>query len=155
MTALTTRPMVRTTETSMPETASTMTRIYGIRRTQSMGALTGMAAPDFPINIYSTATIRAAGPAILMFILNLSAIEQPWVRVAAMVVSDMKDRLSPKKAPPTMIAVMKGTLAAMPSAPAAASSWAIPAATGTRATMVPTLVPMAIEMKQAARKSPA
>ena len=34
-------------------------------------------------------------------------------------------------------------------------SAAIPAAMGTRATIVPTLVPMAIEMKQAARKIPA
>ena len=33
--------------------------------------------------------------------------------------------------------------------------WAIPAAMGTRATMVPTLVPMLSEMKQAARKKPA
>ena len=33
-------------------------------------------------------------------------------------------------------------------------SVAIPAATGTRATMVPTLVPIAIEMKQEARKRP-
>ena len=73
--------------------------------------------------------------------------EQPWVRVAAMVVSEMKERLSPKKAPPTMMAVIIGRL--MPVCPA------MPAAIGTRATMVPTLVPMAMEMKQAARKSPA
>ena len=86
--------------------------------------------------------------------------EQPWVRVAAIVVSEMNERLSPKNAPPTIIAVMKGTLvctAANVSAPPGApeSSLAIPAATGTRATMVPTLVPTDIEMKHEARKRPA
>ena len=73
--------------------------------------------------------------------------EQPWLLVAATVVSEMKDRLSPKKAPPTMMAVMKGR--PMP------VSEAMPVAMGTRATMVPTEVPMAMEMKQAARKKPA
>ena len=82
-----------------------------------------------------------------MFALNLSAMEHPWVRVAAMVVSEMKERLSPKNDPPTTIAVMNG--AEMP------VSAAIPVATGTRATIVPTLVPTAIDMKQDARKSPA
>ena len=73
--------------------------------------------------------------------------EQPWVLVAATVVSEMKDRLSPKKAPPMTTAVTRGT-------PTPVSA-AMPAAMGTRATIVPTLVPMAIEMKQAARKIPA
>ena len=63
------------------------------------------------------------------------------------VVSEMNDRLSPKKEPPTMIAVIRAT-----SVPV---SIAIPAAIGVSAAMVPTLVPMDMEMKQAARKSPA
>ena len=54
-----------------------------------------------------------------------------------------------------MMAVMNGVPAKNPVTPASASSSAIPAATGTRATMVPTLVPIDIDMKQAARKSPA
>ena len=77
----------------------------------------------------------------------MSDIEHPCVLVAAMVVSDMKERLSPKKAPPATIAVMNPV--------PVPDSAAIPAATGTRATMVPTLVPMAIEMKQEAMKRPA
>ena len=81
--------------------------------------------------------------------------EQPWVRVAAMVVSEMNDRLSPKKAPPTMIAVMNGVLYRKVPFPPAAIWSAMPAAMGTRATMVPTLVPIDIEMKHAARNSPA
>ena len=93
-------------------------------------------------------TITAAGSTIRMFALNLSAIEHPCVLVAAMVVSDMNDRLSPKNEPPTMIAVMNAT-----SPPVI--SCAIPAPTGTRATIVPTLVPMDIEMKHEARKRPA
>ena len=92
---------------------------------------------------------------ILILALNLSDIEHPWVLVAAMVVSDMNERLSPKNAPPTIMAVMKGVLERTPDAPVRASSSAIPAATGTRATIVPTLVPMDMEMKHAARKSPA
>ena len=46
-----------------------------------------------------------------------------------------------------MTAVIRGTPTPV--------SWAMPAAMGTRATTVPTLVPMAIEMKHAARKRPA
>ena len=72
---------------------------------------------------------------------------QPWVRVAAMVVSEMNERLSPKKAPPTTMAtVMAG------SAPVDA---AMPAAMGARATMVPTEVPIDRDMKQAPTKRPA
>ena len=82
-----------------------------------------------------------------MLALNLSDIEHPWVVVAAMVVSEMKERLSPKKAPPTMRAVSIGS--------EISACADIPEAMGRRATMVPTLVPMDIEMKQAARKSPA
>ena len=73
--------------------------------------------------------------------------EQPWLLVAATVVSEMKERLSPKKAPPTMMAVTNAT--PMP------VSAAMPLAMGTSATMVPTDVPMAMETKQAARKRPA
>ena len=69
-----------------------------------------------------------------------------WVRVAAIVVSDINDKLSPKKAPPTTTAVIKGTPSPVCSA--------IPAATGTNATIVPTEVPIANEIKQAARKIP-
>lgn len=61
-----------------------------------------------------------------------------------MVVSEMNERLSPKKAPPTTIPVMKARFMSVFSA--------MPAATGTSATMVPTEVPMESEMKQAARK---
>ena len=84
---------------------------------------------------------------MMMFVRNLSFISQPAAWVAAMVVSDMKERLSPKKAPPTTIATIKGTLEP--------HSAARPVAIGASATMVPTDVPTAIEMKQAVRNSPA
>ena len=58
----------------------------------------------------------AAGAAIHRFTLNLSCMEQPWVLVAATVVSDMNERLSPKNAPPTIIPVMSGTLEPVPAA---------------------------------------
>ena len=82
-----------------------------------------------------------------VFTRNLSLRRQPCVCVAAMVVSLINERLSPKKAPPTTTAVIIAIGVPV--------LWAIPAAMGTRATMVPTLVPMLKEIKQAARKSPA
>ena len=108
---------------------------------------TGVKSTSMPAKIYKMATIIAAGAAIIIFALNLSDIEHPCVRVAAIVVSEMNERLSPKKDPPTTIAEINA--AEMP------VSAAIPVATGTSATIVPTLVPTAIEMKQAARNSPA
>ena len=86
-----------------------------------------------------------------MLALNLSAIEHSCVLVAAIVVSEIKERLSPKNAPPTIIAVMNAISGVAP----AAISCAMPAPTGTRATMVPTLVPIDIDMKHDARNSPA
>ena len=97
----------------------------------------------------------AAGPTIRMLTLNLSAIEHPCVRVAAIVVSEINERLSPKNDPPTMMAVRNGVDAVNPDAPESAISFAIPAAIGTSATIVPTLVPIDMEMKQEAMKSPA
>ena len=67
--------------------------------------------------------------------------------MATTVVSLMNDRLSPKKAPPTITPTTIAILA-----------WvdrAMPAAIGVSATMVPTLVPMLMDMKQAATNSPA
>ena len=88
----------------------------------------------------------AAGTTMNEFTLNLSLSLQPCVEVAAMVVSEMNDRLSPKKEPPTTTAVRKGMLLPV--------SVAIPTAMGDKATIVPTLVPMLSDMKQAARNSP-
>ena len=64
-----------------------------------------------------------------------------------MVVSEMKERLSPKNAPPVTTAVINAGLLPVSAARAPA--------TGTRAAIVPTLVPMDIEMKQAAMNIPA
>ena len=81
-----------------------------------------------------------------MFALNLSLILQPCVWVATTVVSLMNDRLSPKKEPPTTMAVSNATLEPV--------EWAMPTAIGVRAAMVPTLVPTLRDMKHAARNSP-
>lgn len=78
---------------------------------------------------------------------NLSRMLQPCVRVAIIVVSEMKERLSPKKAPPTTAATSITT----GSPPLSAK----PPATGTKAAMVPTEVPIDNEMKQAAKNNPA
>ena len=89
----------------------------------------------------------ATGMTIKLLTLNLSFMLQPCVRVATMVVSEIKDRLSPNMAPPTTMATMKGVF--MP------VCTAIPTATGVSATIVPTEVPMESEMKQAAINIPA
>ena len=63
-----------------------------------------------------------------------------------MVVSDIKERLSPKKAPPVTAAIIIGR--DIP------DSSHIPVAIGTSATTVPTEVPMQMEIIAAARKTP-
>ena len=89
----------------------------------------------------------AAGVTIKELTRNLSLSLQPCVEVATIVVSEMNERLSPKKDPPTTTAVIRAT-----SVPVC---WATPTAIGVSATIVPTLVPIEMEMKQAAMKSPA
>ena len=91
--------------------------------------------------------MMAAGTTIIEFTRNLSRITHSWVFVEAMVVSEIKDKLSPKKEPPTTTATIKGRAISVFSAS--------PTATGVRATIVPTLVPMDKEIKQAAMKMPA
>ena len=90
---------------------------------------------------------RAAGATIKALTRNLSLSRQPCVCVAIMVVSEINDRLSPKKEPPTIIAVIIAI-----SVPVC---WATPTAIGTKAAIVPTLVPIAMDTKQAARNMPA
>ena len=70
----------------------------------------------------------------------------PWLRVDAMVVSEIMDKLSPKMAPDTK-----------QPATSAASKFAVsikPSATGAIAAMVPIEVPMAVDKKAATRNSP-
>ena len=64
-----------------------------------------------------------------------------------MVVSEMNERLSPKSEPPTTTAVSKATDVSV--------CEATPAAIGVKATIVPTLVPIDSDIKQAAKKMPA
>ena len=90
--------------------------------------------------------MMAAGRAIRMLTRNLSFISTPWVRVAAIVVSEMTERLSPNIDPPTTVPITRGMLS--PVLPA------ISAAIGTSTVIVPTLVPMDIEIRQAMMKSP-
>ena len=73
------------------------------------------------------------------FILNLSFISQPRPRVAAMVVSDTMERLSPNMAPATQAARAMFTLS-----PACSTR---PTAMGAMAVTEPTEVPMETAMK--------
>ena len=54
--------------------------------------------------------IITAGKTIMMFVLNLSFIFTSCVLVAAIVVSEIKDKLSPNIAPPTTIPLTNATL---------------------------------------------
>ena len=100
-------PVVSTMDTSRPIRARTMISRYGMINATSTLPVYGMLSTDNPMITYRPQTMSAAGPTMRMLVLNLSFIVQPCVRVAAMVVSDMNERLSPKKAPPTTIAVIK------------------------------------------------
>lgn len=90
---------------------------------------------------------KTAGRTTIKFALNLSLIFTPSALVAASVVSDMNERLSPKNAPPTTIPTMYGRLSPV--------SWAMPHAIGTTAAIVPMLVPTENEIRQAVMNSPA
>ena len=89
----------------------------------------------------------AAGRAILKFILNLSFNSQPCVRVAAIVVSEIMDKLSPNIAPPTQAATMSASEIPL--------FTEIPAAMGTMAAMVPIEVPVAVPITAEIMKLPA
>ena len=89
----------------------------------------------------------AAGRAMRKFTLNLSFSAQPCVFVAAIVVSEIMERLSPNIAPPTQAAMMRG--AEMP------LFSPMPAAIGMMAATVPMDVPVAVPMKAEMRKIPA
>ena len=86
--------------------------------------------------------IMAAGRAILKLARTLSFMAQPWVLQAAMVVSEMKERLSPNMAPPMTEPMQSGR--ENPETLETAT------AMGVISVMVPTLVPMATETKHAA-----
>ncbi len=90
--------------------------------------------------------MKAAGNTITKLALNFSFILHFCVRVAAIVVSEMKERLSPKKAPPSTTATKKGTYPP--------TLFAKSTARGVRATTVPTDVPIDVEIKHAATKIP-
>ena len=89
----------------------------------------------------------AAGSTIQRFVLNLSAILTPMVLVATIVVSEMKDRLSPKNAPPMMDDTVRAMLASV--------ALASPTPNGLKAMTVPMAVPVAMETKQEDTNSPA
>ena len=97
------------------------------------------APPEVRIKIIARVT-RAAGSAILKLARNLSFIAHPCPLQAAMVVSEIKERLSPNIAPPITAPTHSG--AAKPEAVDTAR------AIGVISVMVPTEVPMARETKQ-------
>ena len=89
----------------------------------------------------------AAGAAMRPLARNLSFMRTPWVRVAAMVVSEIMERLSPNIDPPITAPMRRA--GASPSGPAK------PSAMGVTAAMVPQEVPMAREIRQETRNTPA
>ena len=99
------------------------------------------------VNTKKISKVRiAAGNTILKFSLNLALISHPCVRVAAIVVSEIIDKLSPNMAPQIT--------APTQSASGIDAVSLIPTAIGVKATTVPTEVPIEIEIKQAMIKIP-
>src|SRR5690625_1083015 len=103
----------RITITLPPNTARINTSKYGnilIRSIQEklvdtkVSTSTGYNKYIPKVRIAGTRTIRR-------FTRNFSRIEIPWVLVAAIVVSEIKDRLSPNMAPPTIAANNTGNAA--------------------------------------------
>ena len=88
-----------------------------------------------------------AGRASLIFILNLSFISQFWVLVAAIVVSEIMDRLSPNIAPPTKAPRTIDKFIPLDSVN--------PTAIGPKAVIVPTDDPVANDIKLAIKNIPA
>ncbi|GFI66603.1 hypothetical protein IMSAG192_00123 [Muribaculaceae bacterium] len=142
----TTMPMESTTVTLRPASASSIMSRYGATSSGFEPERLAMSGSRTPSITYNISEATAAGRAIHRLTRNLSRMRHPWVRVAAMVVSEINERLSPKKAPPSTTATKNGTL---PLSDCASST-----AKGVRATTVPTDVPMARDMKHAAAKSP-
>ena len=104
-------------------------------------------SPADPVTLYIITVAKAAIPAISPFILNLSFISAPTPLVAAIVVSEIIDRLSPNIAPPNTVAIATPTFR-----PAASAT---PTAIGPIAAIVPIEVPIAVAMKADIINNPA
>ena len=107
----------------------------------------GAAVSGRPKISNNTSVTIAAGSAIRKFTRNLSRISTRWERVAAMVVSEIMERLSPNMPPPTTAAIT--TLGErLPFS-------ATPMAMGMSAEIVPMEVPVAVPKKAAMTNMPA
>ena len=107
----------------------------------------GMTTSGRPMNSSSTSVTRAAGSATRKLTRNLSRISQRWLRVAAMVVSEIMDRLSPNMAPPTTAPIT--TVRDNP------PFSAMPTAMGITAETVPMEEPVAVPIKAEITNRPA
>ena len=106
-----------------------------------------MLKSAFLVRIRKITIVRtAAGSTIKKLARNLSFISHPCVLTAAIVVSEIIDRLSPNMAPQTTAPIQIGSANPVFSL--------ILTAIGARAAIVPIEVPMEIEIKQPMIKSP-
>ena len=139
--AASTVPTISTTKTLIPIKAPIRTTRYGTTLINWYSKSLSIF-PAFPPARKKkiTAVMTAAGRTIRKFSLNLSFISHPWVLTAAMVVSEIMERLSPNMAPHTIAPMQTGREIPVFSA--------IPTPMGAMAVMVPTEVPMEIEIKQ-------
>lgn len=138
-------PPSKTRMTFIPVKASTITARYGINLYHSNAA---GSMVDSPLDRAASKIVvmTAAGKTIQKLVRNLSRMFVRWVRTAAIVVSEMNDKLSPNMAPPTTAAAAIAILTPL-------SSW-MPRAIGASAAIVPVDVPIAIEMKAAMTNRP-
>ena len=134
-------PLISTTNTLIPISAPINTTIYGsICQTLYGNSFVSVKFPFLVIKKKMAIVAIAAGRTIKKLALNLSFISQPCVFTAAMVVSEIMERLSPNIAPhttaPIHTAIGKPVFSLMPTA------------IGASAAIVPIEVPIDTDIKQ-------
>ena len=141
-------PVSSTRNTLMPATPPTSTSRYGTVCSRWYSGISTAPISLFSENTrISASATSAAGSAMRKFVRNLSFISQPCVLQAAMVVSEMNERLSPNIAPPMT--------EPMHSARWNPDAFATATAMGTISVIVPQDVPMAVETKHETMNSTA
>ena len=140
-------PPISTTNTFTPTSAPTNTKTYGNTFNKLYSKSPDTAYSPFIVSTKKIIiVIIAAGKTIRKFSLNLSFISHPCVLTAAIVVSEIIDKLSPNIAPQTTAPIQTAIGKPVFSL--------IPTAIGARAAIVPMEVPMETEIKQPITNKP-
>ena len=140
-------PLPSKIKTLMPIKAPTKIHKYGTTFNHSIWYTASSVTSYCEVNASKIIRAKiAAGKTIKKLTLNLSLNSHPCVLTAAIVVSEIIDKLSPNIPPPTMAPTTSAT-----SIPVACAT---PSPTGVKAVIVPTDVPIETEINPAIMNSP-